>query len=104
MLSSVLNSDRAIQTNIAIIRAFVAMRRSALDHADLAQKIAELEARMGKELADIREVLRWMGDENHARTAEIDALDTALDALFDRIPENPPPAHEPRTPIGFKRE
>ena len=104
MLSSVLNSDRAIQTNISIIRAFVAVRRYALNYADLAQKIAELEARMGRELADIREVLRWMGDENHARIGEINALDTALDALFDRIPEDPPPATEPRTPIGFKRD
>lgn len=104
MLSSVLNSDRAIQTNIAIIRAFVAMRRFALDYADLAQKIAEMEARMGKELADIREVLRFLSEENQARTGEIDALDTALDILFDRVPESPPPANEPRTPIGFKRD
>jgi hypothetical protein len=104
MLSSVLNSDRAIQTNIAIIRAFVAMRRFALDYADLAQKIAAMEARMGKELADIREVLRFLSEENQARSGEIDALDTALDILFDRIPENPPTANEPRTPIGFKRD
>lgn len=103
MLSSVLNSERAIQTNIAIIRAFVAVRRYALTYSELAQKIAEMEARMGRELADIREVLRWLGEENQARVGEIDALDTALDALFDRIPENPPPANEPRTPIGFKK-
>ena len=104
MLSGVLRSPKAVQVNVAIMRAFVMLRRYTLTYAELAQKIAEMEARMGKELADIREVLRWMGDENHARIGEINALDTALDALFDRIPEDPPPANEPRTLIGFKRD
>ena len=104
MLSSVLRSEKAIDVNVAIMRAFVTLRRYALTYGELAQKITELEARMGRELADIREVLRWMGDENHARIGEINALDTALDALFDRIPEDPPPANEPRTLIGFKRD
>ena len=103
MLSTVLNSETAIRINIAIMRAFVALNRYTLTYADLALKIAELEARMGKDLADIREVLRWLGEENHARVGEIDALDTALDEVFDRIPENPPPANEPRTPIGFRK-
>jgi hypothetical protein len=103
MLSGVLNSPKAIQTNITIVKAFIALRRYALTYADLALKIAELEARMGKDLADIREVLRWLGEENHARVGEVDALDTALDTLLERIPESPPPANEPRTPIGFRK-
>ena len=43
MLSSVLNSDRAIQVNIAIMRAFVGLRRLADTHHDLATKIAAME-------------------------------------------------------------
>jgi hypothetical protein len=43
MLSSVLNSERAIQVNIAIMRAFVQMRRFLETHRELALKIEELE-------------------------------------------------------------
>jgi ORF6N domain len=44
MLSSVLNSKRAIQMNIIIMRAFVRMRELLATHKDLAQKIEKLEA------------------------------------------------------------
>ena len=43
MLSTVLNSDRAIQVNIAIMRAFVRMREILLTNKDLAVKIEALE-------------------------------------------------------------
>jgi len=43
MLSSVLNSDRAVQVNIAIIRAFVKLREMLETNKDLAKKIAQLE-------------------------------------------------------------
>ena len=43
MLSSVLNTPRAIQVNIAIMRAFVQLRAILSTHADLARKLAELE-------------------------------------------------------------
>jgi hypothetical protein len=43
MLSSVLNSERAIQVNIMIMRAFVALKELLLTHKDLAEKIEELE-------------------------------------------------------------
>jgi hypothetical protein len=44
MLSSVLNSDRAVQMNILIMRAFVKMRELLATHKDLAAKIGKLEA------------------------------------------------------------
>jgi phage regulator Rha-like protein len=43
MLSSVLNSERAIIVNIQIMRAFVKLRELMLSHKDLAQKIDNLE-------------------------------------------------------------
>jgi phage regulator Rha-like protein len=43
MLSSVLNSERAVQVNIAIMRAFVQMRELALSNRELARKLNELE-------------------------------------------------------------
>ncbi|MCC6724966.1 MAG: ORF6N domain-containing protein [Saprospiraceae bacterium] len=45
MLSSVLNSERAIEVNIGIMRAFVAIRRYALTYTELAQRLTELEIR-----------------------------------------------------------
>jgi len=46
MLSSVLKSERAIQVNIAIMRAFVKLRQMLVTHKELAQKLAELERRL----------------------------------------------------------
>ena len=46
MLSSVLNSDRAIDVNIAIMRAFVQLRKISSSHKQLAQKLREIEARL----------------------------------------------------------
>ena len=43
MLSSVLNSDRAVYVNIAIMRAFVKLREILTTHRELVQKIEELE-------------------------------------------------------------
>jgi hypothetical protein len=41
MLSSVLNSPRAVQMNIVIIRAFVKLREVLASHKDLARKIEQ---------------------------------------------------------------
>jgi len=48
MLSSVLRSKRAIAVNIAIIRAFVTMRQVLATHKELADRLGELERRMGR--------------------------------------------------------
>ncbi len=45
MLSSVLRSKRAIQVNIEIMRAFVALRQMLASHDGLARKLEELDAR-----------------------------------------------------------
>lgn len=46
MLSSVLNSDRAIDVNIAIMRAFVQLRQLLSTHRELAAKLAQLERKL----------------------------------------------------------
>src|SRR6266852_4356363 len=45
MLSSILRSDRAIEVNIAIMRAFVRLREILASHKDLARKLEEMERR-----------------------------------------------------------
>ena len=54
MLSSVLNSERAIHVNIAIMRAFVKLRELLLTHKDLAQKLEELERKYQLHETDIQ--------------------------------------------------
>jgi hypothetical protein len=56
MLSSVLKSDRAIQVNIAIMRAFVKLREVLVTHKDLAQRLEELEKKFQRHDSQIREV------------------------------------------------
>jgi hypothetical protein len=48
MLSSVLNSDRAVKVNIAIMRAFVKLRQILETNREIAKKFSELEQRVGK--------------------------------------------------------
>jgi hypothetical protein len=53
MLSSVLNSDRAIEVNIAIMRAFVQLRKMIASNEELARKLEELEHKIEKHDEDI---------------------------------------------------
>ena len=75
MRSSVLRSARAIEVNIEIMRAFVRLRRLLSEHADLAHKLKELEAK----------------------------YDAQFNVVFDAIRELMAPATEPARQIGFRR-
>jgi len=56
MLSSVLRTERAVQVNITIMRAFVRARELMLTHRDLARKLADLEHTVGRHDGEIRAV------------------------------------------------
>ncbi len=58
MLSSVLNSDRAIAVNIEIMRTFVKLRELLATHADLAEKLRELEAKYDKNFSVVFDAIR----------------------------------------------
>ena len=63
MLSSVLNSKRAVKVNIAIMRAFVKLRWALETNRELARKFSELERRVDKhdeEIAAILEAIRQL--------------------------------------------
>jgi chromosome condensin MukBEF ATPase and DNA-binding subunit MukB len=60
MLSAVLNSQRAVQTSVLIMRAFVLMRQWALEYQDLQDKLSELEQRFGQKFSDIEQVLNYL--------------------------------------------
>jgi len=74
MLSSVLQSQRAVQVNIAIMRTFVRMRQLMDSHRDLAEKIQTLEEKYDQQFQVVFEVL-------------------------NRLTE--PAPDEPKHPIGF---
>jgi len=76
MLSSVLNSKRAIDVNIAIMRAFVQLRKMIKSNNKLARKLAELEQHL----------------ESH---------DEQIQAIFEAIRQLMTPPAKPRKNIGF---
>ena len=58
MLSSVLNSDRAVQVNIEIMRAFVRLREMLASHKDLERKLAALEKKYDKQFKIVFDAIR----------------------------------------------
>lgn len=60
MLSSVLNSQRAIDVNIVIMRAFVRLRDMLASHKDLARKLAELEKKSDQKFQAVFEAIHQL--------------------------------------------
>jgi len=63
MLSSVLKSERAIQVNIAIMRAFTRLKQVLATHKKLAAKLKELEQKVGKHnklIIEIFEIIKQL--------------------------------------------
>jgi len=58
MLSSVLRSQRAIQVNIEIMRAFVRLRQMLVSHEDLARKIEKIEKKYDSQFKVVFEAIR----------------------------------------------
>ena len=60
MLASVLNSEKAIQASIQIVRAFVRLRELLATHEELARKLAEMEKKYNAEFKAIFEVIQQL--------------------------------------------
>ncbi len=58
MLSSVLNSERAVQVNIEIMRVFVRLRQLLLSHVELAQKLAAMEQKYDAQFKIVFDAIR----------------------------------------------
>ena len=61
MLSSILNSDKAIEINIAIMRTFVTIRQFSLSYAELKTRIEEIE----NQFPDIYKALNYLVDKDN---------------------------------------
>jgi len=79
MLASVLNSPRAIEASIFVVRAFIRFRELISSHAELAKKLGELEAR-------------------------ISLHDREIKALFDAIRQLMTPPQQAKRQIGFNKQ
>jgi hypothetical protein len=64
MLSSVLKSDRAVQVNIQIMRAFIKMRQMYISHDDLKQKIIAMERKYDKQFQIVFEAIKQLLQED----------------------------------------
>jgi regulator of PEP synthase PpsR (kinase-PPPase family) len=75
MLSGVLHSDRAVNVNIAIMRAFVFIRQYALSHEDLTQKLNALEAKYDKQFKDVYDAINFLLQKDDIASKEIKKAD-----------------------------
>lgn len=60
MLASILNSENAIATNIAIVRAFISLRKVAMHYKELAEQIKELEKSTNMKFNDVYKALDYL--------------------------------------------
>lgn len=80
MAASVLNSPRAVEMSVYVVRAFVRLREMLASNRELARQFAQLEARLDKKLAD---------------------HDEAIAAILSAIRQLMNPPSPGRRPIGF---
>ena len=99
MLSSVLRSETSIQTNIAIMRAFVQVREYLMTTSTLSAELKELKARVDLLQLQQEENLAAVNDLSEDVREDIDNLYLAIGELASRIEEK---KNKPRPPIGFK--
>jgi len=70
MLSGILNSEVAINVNIAIMRTFVIIRRFAIEHKELNSKLLEMESKYEKQFSDIYEALNFLIKRDETETVQ----------------------------------
>lgn len=68
MLSGVINSDKAIDVNIAIMRAFIALKQYALTNVELNRKLQELESTYNKQFKDVYEAINYLIQKDKTET------------------------------------
>ena len=99
MLSGLLNSDIAINANIAIMRAFVAMRNYITTTTQITAELAEIRVKLALlERADADNA-EAVSDLSEDMRQELDNIYQAIGALSLKLPQ----AKKPGNPIGFHK-
>lgn len=81
MLSSILNSKTAIQININIMRAFVAVRQALSYLPDTEQRLSMLEKNFTELKADLEEIFTDYNDINEDTRMQLEIINTSLAEL-----------------------
>ena len=87
MLASILRSDTAVKMNIAIVRAFIALRKFAIQYKDILEQLDGLREKVGSHDAQLNNIY--------------EALENMLDKKAEE--ENKNEAWNNRKRIGFKK-
>jgi len=99
MLSGLLNSDVAINANIAIMRAFVAMRNYIMTTTTVTAELSEIRARLALLEQTGKDNAEAISDLSEDTRKELDNIYQAIGALSVKLPA----ARKSSMPIGFKR-
>lgn len=101
MLSSVLTSEVAVQVNIAIMRAFAAMKYYLSRQSQLSAEVESLKAKVNLLVEQREGDLESMNDLSEDLRTEIGMINQAIADLSMKIEEK---KNAPRSRIGFKRQ
>ena len=97
MLSGVLRSKVAVQANIGIMRAFVAMRNYITTTATITAELVEMRAKVALLERAVEDNARAVNDLSEDNRADFDNIYEAIAALSVKIPQ----ARKPIQPIGY---
>ncbi len=89
MLSSVLNSERAVQVNIEIMRTFVRLRQMLSSHAELARKLETLEKKYDAQFKVVFDAIRQLMTPPEPKKRKIGFLAKERAAKYGRLEINP---------------
>ena len=98
MLAAVLKSPVAVQTSVAIMRAFVAMRNYIMTTTALTAELVELRAKVSLLQRATEDNTEAINDLSEDIGKEIDTFYEAIAALSVKVPQ----ARKPPQPVGFK--
>ena len=98
MLSGVLRSKAAVQVNIAIMRAFVAMRNYITTTTTVTAELSEIRARLALLEQTGKDNAEAVSDLSEDMRRELDSIYQAIGALSVKLPQT----RKPSQPVGFR--
>ena len=70
MLANVLKSSKARQTSIAIVRAFITLKKFVLNYNELSEKLQELESKYNKQFKDVYDAINFLLQKDNQETEQ----------------------------------
>jgi len=70
MFANVLKSSKARQTSIAIVRAFITLKKFVLNYNELSEKLQELESKYNKQFKDVYDAINFLLQKDNQETEQ----------------------------------